>query len=104
MNVPDFLAKWDRDFAKPIRLIFGCQLQYAEIQATQLPNAEAQLTPEQAKPAEGTRSAPALWAVNCSDLLGDLYAAANFGFTSNLEIHRICNKTKRMCFLVERLS
>jgi hypothetical protein len=35
------------------------------------PNAQAQLPPEQAKPAEGTQSAPALWAVNCSDLLGD---------------------------------
>jgi hypothetical protein len=29
-------------------------------------NAEAQLPPEQPKAAEGTRSAPALWAVNCS--------------------------------------
>jgi len=33
------------------------------------PNAEAQLPPERPKAAEGTRSAPALWAVNCSDLL-----------------------------------
>jgi hypothetical protein len=35
------------------------------------PNAEAQLPPERPQAAEGTQSAPALWAVNCSDLLGD---------------------------------
>jgi hypothetical protein len=33
-------------------------------------NAEAQLPPERPKAAEGTQSALALWAVNCSDLLG----------------------------------
>jgi len=41
-------------------------------------NAEAQLPPEQPKAAEGTRSAPALWAVNCSVLLG--------GFTAYLPL------------------
>jgi hypothetical protein len=34
-------------------------------------NAEAQLPPEQPKAAEGTPSAAALGAVNCSDLLGE---------------------------------
>ena len=36
--------------------------------------AEAQLPPQWPQATEGTRSAAALWAVNCSDLLGDCIA------------------------------
>jgi hypothetical protein len=42
-----------------------------------MPNAGAHLPPEQAKPAEGTLTAPAVKAVRCSAMLGACLGMAN---------------------------
>jgi hypothetical protein len=70
MDDPDYMAERAGRFAKPQLADVWLRTRCAYTKAPQLPNAQAQLPLEQPKAAEGTQSAPALWAVNCSASLG----------------------------------